>query len=495
MSSSAKVTAIILLTAGARLIIAAATGLGIDESYAVSVAHPFSASYFDHPPLVFWIAGSAQSLFGQNALAIRLPFIALFGLTTWLIFRLAALAFNEQAGLFAAATLNLAPVFSLTTGTWVLPDGPLMCALTACALFVARAVWIRDRWQPLWWVAGGVVAGAGLLAKYHAALFILGLGLWLITVPAGRAALRTPWPWIALGIAALGVVPVALWNAKHSWVSLAFQGSRAGWTRFSLGPLGENIVGQALWLAPWIWLPLVWAFAHGLARGPSDDRRWFFVCLAGIPIFVFTFATLGGRRGLPHWQAPGYLFAFPLLGRELATWWTRAPRLVSRALVSAGFVLALLTSVAVSQARTGWVTLVVPSIFAKGDPTVDALEWTPLGDWNARARDVDFVVAPSWIQGGKVGRGVGGRIPVIVLAADPHHFLYAHDDRAFVGRSALIVAVARGDGSDLERYAPYFESIDSIPPFEILRNGRVATVLAARIGRGYRGGFPFAQPR
>jgi len=52
-----------------------------------------------------------------------------------------------------------------------------------------------------------------------------------------------------------------------------------------------------------------------------------------------------------------------------------------------------------------------------------------------------------------------------------------------------------GDEPHLERYAPYFASIDSIPPIEISRNGHVATVLAARIGRGYRGGFPFAQPR
>jgi len=495
LTSNAKIAGLIAFTVAARLIIAATTGLGIDESYAVSVARPFSASYFDHPPLLFWIAGSAQSLFGQSSLAVRLPFIALFAVTTWLIFRLTSVAFGETAGIFAAVTLNLAPVFSLTTGTWVLPDGPLMCALTASAYCVARAVWGGDQRKPLWWVAAGVAAGAGLLAKYHAVLFLAGLGVWLITVSSGRVALRTAWPWIALGIAVMGVVPVAIWNARHGWVSFAFQGSRAEWTHFSLAPFAENVAGQALWLLPWIWLPLVWVFARALVRGPSDDRGWFFACLAGIPIVLFTLATLGGRRGLPHWQAPGYLFAFPLLGRAMATWWTRAPRLFSRALASAAVVLIVVTSVAVLQVRTGWVASVAPSLFAKGDPTVDALDWTTLGDWSANAQNVEFVVAPSWIQGGKVGRGLRGRAPVVVLAPDPHHFLYAHDDRTFVGRSALIVAVDRGGESQLERYAPYFASIDSIPPFEISRNGRVATVLAARIGRGYRGGFPFAQPR
>ncbi len=57
---------------------------------------------------------------------VRLPFILLFAGTTWLMYRLTARLFGEPAGLWAAVLLNLSLVFSITSGGWVLPDGPLM---------------------------------------------------------------------------------------------------------------------------------------------------------------------------------------------------------------------------------------------------------------------------------------------------------------------------------------------------------------------------------
>ena len=45
-----------------RFLVAASTGLGVDESYAVAVARQYSLSYFDHPPLHFWIAGTMAKL-------------------------------------------------------------------------------------------------------------------------------------------------------------------------------------------------------------------------------------------------------------------------------------------------------------------------------------------------------------------------------------------------------------------------------------------------
>ena len=81
---------------------------------------------------------------------MRLPFIALFALSTWLMYRLGTAIADARAGLWAAVLLNLSPVFGVTTGTWVLPDGPLDCALLGAALCLVRAL---ERG------ASGVVAG------------------------------------------------------------------------------------------------------------------------------------------------------------------------------------------------------------------------------------------------------------------------------------------------------------------------------------------------
>ncbi len=135
------VIAIVLLGVAARLLLSATIGLGVDESYAVVVARQFSWSFFDHPPLAFWMAGGLAHLAGtENRVLLRLPFILLFAGTTWLMFRLTARLYGERAGMFAALLLNLAPVFSLSTGSWILPDGPLDCAMVGAALALTHAL-------------------------------------------------------------------------------------------------------------------------------------------------------------------------------------------------------------------------------------------------------------------------------------------------------------------------------------------------------------------
>ena len=78
-----------------RVIFASSLGLGIDESYAVATGRQPQLSYFDHPPLSWWLPWASAQLLGTEApLAVRLPFIALFALTTWLMFALTRLLFD-----------------------------------------------------------------------------------------------------------------------------------------------------------------------------------------------------------------------------------------------------------------------------------------------------------------------------------------------------------------------------------------------------------------
>ena len=80
-----------------------------------------------------------HALFGSEApIVARLPFILLFALTTWLMALLGREIGGQRAGFWAALTLNLSPVFGITSGTWVLPDGPLDCALAGAALCLTR---------------------------------------------------------------------------------------------------------------------------------------------------------------------------------------------------------------------------------------------------------------------------------------------------------------------------------------------------------------------
>ena len=124
-----------------RLAFGAALGLGVDESYMVASGRVLGIGYYDHPPVSWWLSWGAAHVFGvETPIAVRLPFIALFALSTWLMYRLGIATADARAGLWAAVLLNLSPVFGVTTGTWVLPDGPLDCALLGAALCLVRAL-------------------------------------------------------------------------------------------------------------------------------------------------------------------------------------------------------------------------------------------------------------------------------------------------------------------------------------------------------------------
>ncbi len=82
---------------------------------------------------------------------------------------------------------------------------------------------------------------------------------------------RPPQPWVAGALALLlFITPVVIWNVRHGWASIAFQGNRADGLRFQ--PLAPLAVwgGEALFVLPWIWVPLILLWLRALRRGPTE---------------------------------------------------------------------------------------------------------------------------------------------------------------------------------------------------------------------------------
>ena len=210
-----------------RIALAATLGLGVDESYGISVAHDLRLSYFDHPPLHYWIAHFFMPVLGDGR-AARLPFDVIFIGTTWALYLLTRQLFGTIAGFWAVLALNLSAFFTLAGG-WVLPDGPLMLSLVAAAYTIARALFPEHTPPSPWrtWIAAGIWIGIAALSKYHAVLFVGGLFIFVVSMPARRNILWHPAPWVGAMIALLIASPVIIWNAEHHWVSIAFQAGRA----------------------------------------------------------------------------------------------------------------------------------------------------------------------------------------------------------------------------------------------------------------------------
>ncbi len=485
---------IIGLGAALRLILAASVGFGQDETYSVAVARQLAFGYFDHPPLHLWIVGVWVRLTGhEDPWLVRAPFIALFAVSSALLYRLTAYAYGRRAGLWALLALNLAPVFTLSSASWVLPDGPLMCsALTMVwsatrALEPARSAASARRW----WLLAGLGAGLALLSKYLAVFPILGLLLYLLGARQ-RRVLATPGPWLAALLAAALFAPDLVWNATHGWVSFAFQGARALPSRFSAGRGVAGLAAQCAYLLPWIAIALaaaVWSAVARRPRNPAD--RLFALCAIG-PIVLFAAAGFW-TTVLPHWPAIGWLFAFPLLGAWLAGYEAQhALALRWCATLSAGLLGALLGCAAL-QARTGWLDRYVAG-FPDRDPTVELLDWRVLEAQLAQRGLLpagSVIAAVSWIDAGRLDYALGGRVPVLCLSDDPREYAFLHDTQKFKGRDALLIANARRTDWR-QRAAPYFQRIEPLPSLQLLRAGEPVVTLV--LARGIRLSTPTGAP-
>ena len=478
---------IMAVTGLLRLGLAGVIGLSVDESYTVSISRQLVLSYFDHPPLHMWLVGTWARLTGlEQPLILRLPDIAMFGASTWLMYRLSASVYGHRAGLWSALALNLAPVFTLNTAGGILPDGPLV-------LFCLLAVWCFTRAvlvpapdpQRLWWMLGaGTTAGLALLSKYMALFTVLSLGVYLLS--CRRCLLATPAPWLAALLVVILFVPVLLWNYTHHWASFKFQGSRALPSAFSVQRAALDFGGQLLYLLPWIALGLLVALARAVRRGPRDEAGWLFACLAVAPIVAFSLAGLW-TTVLPHWPAIGWLFTFPLLGQWLAEIEQTRARLPRRIATATASFLALVVLLVAGQAATGWMERLWPGV-ANSDPTLDFLDWRGLRSRVARLdlhHRALIVATVSWIDAGKADYALHGTIPVICLSDDARQFGFMHDLHSLRGRDAFIVAaVGRPDWLRIAR--PHFERIEPLPDTLLTRAGQPALTLHTAYGYGLR---------
>lgn len=437
-----------------------ALGLGVDESYMVAAGRTLSLGYFDHPPASWWLSWGAAHLFGSEApIVVRLPFIALFAVSTWLMWRL--------GGLSAAVLLNLSPVFGVTTGTWVLPDGPLVCALLGATLCLMRSL---ETEALGWWLACGLCAGLALFSKYSAVLTLAGAGLYLLTSPQHRRCLATVKPWLALVVALLVFSPVMVWNASHGWTSFAFQGERAiGWTFRPFAPF-VTLGGEALFVLPWIWVPMMLAFIAAVRSGPGEWRSWLLCCLAAPPIVVFAvISAWSSQRVLFHWAAPGYLMLFPLIGGML-------PRRV--VLGTAAFVVLAVVVVA-TQVRLEWLPL---RAFVRTDPVIEGVDWTSLRNELALPPGA-IVGVPNWRDAGKIAYALGPEVTTICLNRDARQFGIAEPARRFIGDDMLILAPEHADRVPAE-LGGVFELLEPLPSVPVLHAGR--TLLSVSVFRARR---------
>jgi len=473
--------AIVVIAVAVRLVFAGFTGLGIDESYMVAASDRFDWSYFDHPLAAWWLELASRRLFGGDApIVVRLPFVALSALSSWLMYRLTARLFGGRAAFWAVAAYSVSPVFSLAFGCWVLPDGPLDAALLAAADALCRAAGVGEGAPapaPRWWLAAGLFAGLALLSKYNAALTLAGAGVFVLTDAAARRQLQRWEPWAALALTAAMFTPVIAWNAQHGWQSFAYQGGRAAGLR--LHPLAPLIIlaGEALFVLPWLWLPQILLLLGALRRGPAERRAWLLAALAAPPILLFALVGVwSSTKILYHWAAPGYLVLFPLLGDFLARHPGRWRDAVARA---SAFLLGGAAMLIAAELQFAFIPG-LDRLFPPGkSPLPQAVDWNSV---RAEIPPGTAVAALRWYDAGKLGYALPG-VTVTVFGPAPHEFGISAPAAALIGRNVLLVATPGDSGAIQKQYAADFRTLDPAPALVVVHHGAVLAVLPTLLGR------------
>jgi 4-amino-4-deoxy-L-arabinose transferase-like glycosyltransferase len=447
-------------------------------------------STYDHPPLAWWMGWLASQAFGSEApIVIRLPFLLLFAGTTWQMFRLGQRLFGPEAGFWSALALNCAPVLGVTSASWAVPDAPLMFCLLAGANALSKVLFQKSANSWIWLVAG-FWGGLAMLSKYHGVFLFAGTFVFLLLSPAHRRWLRTPWPYLATGLALLVFSPVVIWNIQHHWASFTFQTGRANVSQVRFWMPFLALGAQALFIWPPIWLALAVMALRDARSRIRDDRRRLLYCLGLGPILVFTLVSPWAEGLFFHWAAPGYLMLMPVLGAEIA--WRRlyGDQLWQRVAQVSAVGVAVLVLLFSALALVTHVARVLPA----PDPFQDLRGWSALhGELESRdlkARGISFVAGVRWHQSGRIDYALKQDWPVTCLCRDARGFGVLAPAASFAGQTGIVLVSLKRAVHDTAELAARFETLERLPDIELFHTAYGVSRMAVFLGRGLRNVTP-----
>jgi Dolichyl-phosphate-mannose-protein mannosyltransferase len=496
-NAASYLAVIIFITFIIRCFIAAYTGLGYGESYYFRGALHLDLSYFDQPPLFFWLGAISIKIFGLTNFGIRFPSVLLFAGTSWLLFVVTRQLFNAKAGFWAAVIMNLSAVFTFAVACWYQPDAPLMFFWLVATYFIVELMVgpgaehsektrnSRRTW--LLWLAVGVSMGLATLSKYHVLFLFAGVFMFIATNKNQRHWLRHPGPYIAVLITIIMALPILWWNYNNNWVSFVFQGSRAGaGPKFQLhfDWFFRSIGGQAAFLLPWIWVPTIRQLFISFKLRKQLLAYSFIFWMSILPIVFFTVVTLWSDLQYHfHWQAPGYMMLFIALGfaidRSLNS--EAKGKRLTRRWINFSIIFTVLTiSVLTLHMVTGFWSAYGPKgvvHYFHGDnldPTIQGVDYTDIQTRFEKEGWLNdskiFTGSTRWWLTGKLDWALKGKKEIVVFNADPRNLAFLVEPKNLIGKDCIIIGDQHQAYVDAD-VKPFFDSVKQVKDIPIIRNG------------------------
>lgn len=284
----------------------------------------------DFPPAIALLAEFTRFFFGDSLTAVRLP-PALLGAGLVVLAALLAreLGGGRAAQGLAAFAVLVCPLFLRSANLFQ----PVVLDQVAWTLALFALVRLCRGSGSEWWLALGVALGVGLLSKFSIGFIGIALAVGIAASPL-RAALLTPWPWGALGIALLIGSPSLVGQFRLGFPVVGQMADLQATQLVRVSP-ADYVLGQLLW-GPVVLL--AWSGGAGLllAERLRPFRAVGWTCLAAFvlllllqgksyyigPVYPMLFAAGGllleGLGDGPlaealHWGTVAVLFAFGIV--------------------------------------------------------------------------------------------------------------------------------------------------------------------------------------
>jgi len=496
--------ALVLITLAAllRLVFAAAIPLLPDEAYYWTWSRHLAAGYFDHPPMLALLIRSGTVLLapagiGDSPLAVRIGAVAAGWIASVATIGIARRLAGDAAALRAAVIMSVLPLAAagLILAT---PDAPVLAAIAAALYFVVAALQspLNSDQSFRWWLAAGFALGIAFCSKYTSIFVPVGVFAAVLARADLRSRLREPGPYVACIIATIVFLPVLMWNARHGWISFAFQ-VRHGLSAPKGSALlaawhheGDFFGGQAGLASPILFVMLAIATARGLSRRVRAER--FVLAVVALVSFGFFVYSALRQRVEPNWPAPAYIPAIALLG---AIAWGR----IGRRWLIAGIALAAALSVTIYAQGIAPILPLAPS----KDPVARAFGWNELAavaDSTAIAVRTETHAA-SWLAGDRYQEASELAFHVtshpvtfatnIAGRANQYDLWPRFPEIAARGDNlVLVVDETAGVHPAVQALAPHFASVERGPLVTLRRGSGVIGLRRVWVLRAYRGGWP-----
>jgi hypothetical protein len=205
--------------------------------------------YPKHPPVPAWLADLAARLSPGDVWGVYLLGYAASSLTMLAAYRLGREYLSPPLALVAA--LSLDGLKYLTNNPAEYGNNVLLNLAWAWLVVCSHRALATGRTR--WWLAVGGVTGLGVLCKYTIGLAVLAVLAFVLFDRRHRAIFRTPGPYLAAAVAAVIVLPHALWLVKNDFITIRYAERRTAEARGALAHVSQpaQFLGtQAAMLAP-----------------------------------------------------------------------------------------------------------------------------------------------------------------------------------------------------------------------------------------------------